>query len=146
VDLDGAQVGSVVASGLDAPLLLVGHDGSCVTGTCTTHDSSDLADRDVPRRILSRSTGPSWSLVLAGTKHLDFTDYSAYYLALPLHLLLPVGSLPRGRALEVTDAYLAAFLRVAEGHPTPALLAGSTTPYPEAALTRPGRSGPPPRE
>ena len=135
-DLDGAQYGTVLTSGLDAPLLLVGHDGSCVTGVCRPRDAGDRADRDVARRLLARSAGPSWSLGLDDTEHFDFTDYSSYYLALPLHLLLPVGSLPRNRALAVSDAYLAAFLRVAEGHPVPPLLGGSRTPYPQAHLRR----------
>jgi predicted dienelactone hydrolase len=136
VDLDGAQYGTVLTSGLHAPLLLVGHDGSCVTGVCRPSDAGDRADRDVARRLLDRSAGPSWSLELDDTEHFDFTDYSAYYLARPLHLLLAVGSLPRGRALATSDAYVAAFLRVAEGHAVPPLLAGPTTSYPEAHLRR----------
>jgi hypothetical protein len=57
-----------------------------------------------------------------GTKHFDFTDYAAYYLAPPLRLLLPLGSIDGDRALRVTGDYLTQFLAGSLDGPTTNLL------------------------
>jgi dienelactone hydrolase len=109
VNLDGGQYGSVVRTGLRVPLLLVGHDGSCITGRCRPRTAGDRADRRLARRLVAHSHGPIWSLTVAGSAHFSFTDYAAYYLARPLRALVPLGTVDGRQGLRLTAAYLAAF-------------------------------------
>lgn len=114
-DLDGAEFGGVVDQGLRVPLLLVGHQGSCTTALCGPATGSDWSDLAVARRLLGHSRGHAWSVSIDGTAHFDFTDYAAYYLALPLHALVPLGSADGHRALRLTSDTLDPFLAGAFG-------------------------------
>ena len=125
-DLDGGEYGRVTRTGLRTPVLLVGHDGSCVTGTCRPRAAGDRADRRVAVRMLHRSHGPAWAVTIADSAHFSFTDYATYYLAAPLRFLIPLGSVDGSRGLRLTAAYVAAFAdRAATRH--------------ESALLEPGR-------
>jgi predicted dienelactone hydrolase len=114
-DLDGGQFGPVVRRGLRAPLLLVGHQGSCITALCEPANASERTDLTVARRLLHHTQGPAWSVSIDGTEHFDFTDYAAYYLALPLHSLLALGSTDGDRALQLTGRDLSSFLHASFG-------------------------------
>lgn len=110
VDLDGTQFGDVVDAGLHHPYLIVAAGAGCVTGTCTAAGAADQSDVRAATRLQGASDGPWWAFTIEGARHFNFTDYDAYYLAQPLRLLIPVGSLPRGRVLQVSDAAVLAFL------------------------------------
>lgn len=131
VDLDGTQFGAVVHGGLHAPMLLLGSDGSCVTGTCRPHSAEDRADRDTARSLLAASTGQAWCYRIVGTRHFNFTDDAALYLAPPVRNLLALGSIDGARGLVVQNAYVGAFLdQAVRGLPQPLLGAGPER-YPE---------------
>jgi hypothetical protein len=83
------------------------------------------------RALLAASAGPTWNYQVTGTRHLNFSDYDAYYLAAPLRHLLPLGTVARNRGLTITNAYLTAFLdQAVHGQPQP-LLTDTATPCPE---------------
>jgi len=131
VDLDGTQYGPVVHKGLDRPMMLIASDNSCVTGTCRPANSNDTAGQAIAKSLLAASTGPVWCYQINGAQHYNFTDYGAYYLAWPLRQLLALGSIDGDTALNITDAYVAAFLdQTVHGRPQP-LLTEQTRPYPE---------------
>jgi hypothetical protein len=109
-DLDGTAYGPVVTHGLSVPLLLVEHQGACVAALCVPANASDRADLAIARSLVEHSRGPAWSISIDGTAHFDFTDYAAYYLALPLRMLLPLGRMDGNRALHATGACLTGFL------------------------------------
>lgn len=126
VDLDGTQFGPVVHAGLTRPSLTVASD-SCVTGTCRPRDAAERTDRATARTLLAASTGPTWCYRLAGARHLNFTDYAAYYLAAPLRSQVALGSIDGARGLAVTAAYVGAFLdHVTRGRDEPLLRRGDT--------------------
>ena len=124
VDLDGSQFGTVVSSGLKAPILLLGSEDSCITGTCGPKAKDNPADRQRARSLLQASTAASWCSTIEGARHFNFTDYGAFYLALPLRKLLPLGSIDPRRALTIQNGYVVTFLdhflhgAPAEGAPT----------------------------
>jgi predicted dienelactone hydrolase len=109
VDLDGIQFGEVVTKGVKAPLLLLGADDSCVTSVCGP-DAKNDHDRDRALSLLKASTGTSWCATVPGTRHFNFTDYGAYYLAYPLRRFLPLGKTGPRHALTVTNGYISTFL------------------------------------
>jgi dienelactone hydrolase len=122
-DLDGTVYGPVVHTGTHEPLLLLGSDNSCVIGTCRPATADDRASRAATRTLLAASRGQARCHAIGGTKHFNFTDYGAYYLAAPLRAIVPVGSIDGDRALTTTNAYLTAFVdHVVRGTPA-ALLA-----------------------
>jgi len=82
-DLDGTQFGDVVHRGLRTPLLLIGSQNSCITGSCTPTQRGDQADQQAASELITHSTGPVWRCRIQGAEHFNFTDYGAYYLAAP---------------------------------------------------------------
>ncbi|WAL63844.1 alpha/beta hydrolase [Amycolatopsis cynarae] len=129
-DLDGTQYGTVVHSGLAKPMLLIGSEQSCVTGTCQPASPGDRSDRDTARALLTASTAPTWCYRINGAEHFDFSDYGLYYLAAPIRSQLALGPIDGTDALTITTAYLTAFLdHVSRGLPEP-LLTGPP-PYPQ---------------
>lgn len=132
-DLDGTQYGAVVHSGLTKPLLLVGSEAACITGTCEPATPGDRADQGTARSLLAASSGPSWCYRIRGAEHFDFTDYGAYYLAAPADLLLALGPIDGRVALDITDAYLGAFVdRAVRGRPD--ALLSAPAPYPQVEV------------
>jgi predicted dienelactone hydrolase len=115
VDLDGAEFGPVVSHGLPVPLLLVGHENSCITALCTPASASERIDLSVARRLVAHSRGHAWSVSIDDTLHFDFSDYAAYYLAFPLRAVLPLGRRDGRRALRITGSCLDRFLAGAFG-------------------------------
>ncbi|WP_249227783.1 alpha/beta hydrolase [Kutzneria sp. CA-103260] len=133
-DLDGTQYGPVVHAGLRKPMLLLSSENSCVTGTCQPTAGADRSSLDTARTLLAASSGPTWCYQLNGAEHFNFSDYGAYYIAAPVRSQLALGTIDGDDALDITNAYLAAFVgQVTSGRPEP-LLAGQATPYPQVAV------------
>lgn len=130
-DLDGTQYGAVVHSGLAKPMMLIGSQDSCVTGTCQQSSAGDRADRAVARTLLAASSGPTWCYRITGAQHFNFSDYGTYYLAAPIRSQLALGTIDGAHALTIAGAYLTAFADQVTGHRTVALLTDRTSPYPE---------------
>ncbi|MVU78329.1 alpha/beta hydrolase [Nocardia sp. ET3-3] len=137
-DLDGTQFGDVVGSGLAKPMMLLASQSSCVTGICRPGNASEQAAHDAAHTLLTASTGPVWSYRLNGSEHFNFSDYGAYYLALPLRSAVGLGSIDGDVALTITDAYLVAFVdQVTRGQAEP-LLAGASSPYSQVEVQHTG--------
>ena len=132
VDVDGTQFGTVVHDGLRAPLMLLGSEDSCVTGTCRAQDAEDRADRDAARALLRASTSGAWCYRVTGAQHLNFTDDAVLFLAQPVRSLYALGSIDGDRGLRIQNTYLGAFLDDAvRGRPQP-LLRSAFPRFPEA--------------
>lgn len=136
VDLDGNQFGSVVQAGLHAPLLIVGAENSCVTGTCRARSAEDRADRDTAQSLLSTSTGPTWCYSVDGTQHFNFTDDAALFLAPPLRNLFALGSIDGDRGLAIQNAYVIAFLDQSVRNSPQPLLTSHSARYPDVRALR----------
>ncbi|MEA5362988.1 alpha/beta hydrolase [Amycolatopsis sp., V23-08] len=134
-DLDGTQYGTVVHSGLAKPLMFLGSQDSCITGTCAPATPADRSDRAAAQSLLNAGSGPVWCYRIAGTEHFNFTDYAAYYLAAPTGLLLALGPADGDVVLTITGAYLSAFAdRAVSGRPQALLAAPS--PYSQVEVQR----------
>ncbi|WP_051124666.1 alpha/beta hydrolase family protein [Amycolatopsis benzoatilytica] len=134
-DLDGTQYGPVVHLGLAKPMLLIGSDNSCITGTCRPADAGDRASQDAARTLLAASTDGAWCYQITGAEHFNFSDYGSYYLAAPIRSQIPLGPIDGTEALTIANAYLAAFAdHVTQSRPEP-LLTGPT-PYSQVRVQR----------
>ncbi|MFF1823226.1 alpha/beta hydrolase family protein [Kribbella sp. NPDC058245] len=109
IDIDGSQYGEVVKKGVQAPIMLLGADDSCITSVCGP-DAKNDTDRARALSLLKASTNTSWCATIPGTRHFNFTDYGAYYLAWPLRRYLPLGTIDRRRALTLENGYVSTFL------------------------------------
>jgi dienelactone hydrolase len=96
-DLDGTPYGPVVRTGLGKPVLLLSSD----TAGAATDKSA--------REFFAACSGTALAYTIAGARHFDFTDYAAYYLAEPLRLIMPLGSIDGRRVRTITNAFLGAF-------------------------------------
>ncbi|WP_422936273.1 hypothetical protein [Sinomonas sp. P47F7] len=129
-DLDGTQYGSVVHTGLAKPMMLIGSQNSCITGTCQPAGAGDQASRDTAQALLAASTDDAWCHQITGAGHFNFSDHGSYYLAAPMRSQVPLGPIDGTQALTITNAYLTAFVdHVTQGRPEP-LLTGHP-PYPK---------------
>jgi dienelactone hydrolase len=137
VDLDGTPYGPVVRGGLKHPFMIIGSADSCVPGACENPaTAADRADLVTARSVLAQSTGASWRYRIVGSRHFNFSDYSAYYLALPVRSLLALGPIDGGRALMIVNSYLVAFLdHAARSGPT-SLLDADPPPFSEVRVLR----------
>lgn len=130
-DLDGTQFGPVARTGLNKPMMVIAAQDSCVTGICRPTDTADRAALATARAMFTASSGPVWRYEIGGVRHFNFTDYGAYYLAAPLRNLLALGTIDGDLGLQITNAYLSAFVdHTLRGSPEP-LLSGEATPYPQ---------------
>ena len=121
-DLDGTQYGPVVHTGLAKPMMLIGSQNSCITGTCQPADAGAQASRDTAQTLLAASAGNVWCYQIKGTEHFNFSDYGSYYLAAPIRSQLSLGPIDGTEALTITNAYLSAFVdHVTQGQPEPLL-------------------------
>jgi dienelactone hydrolase len=133
-DLDGTQYGPVVQAGLSKPMLLIGSENSCITGTCRPAAGGDQSTLATAHVLLAASSGPTWCYQLNGAEHFNFSDYGVYYIAAPLRSQLALGAIDGFDALTITNAYLTAFVQqVTNGRAEP-LLASRTTPFPQVAV------------
>ena len=110
VDLDGTQFGPVVRTGLSRPFMILGGDGSCVTGVCAPSGADEAADLAVARSFLTASSGPAWSFRLTRAEHFNFTDLAVWYIAPPLRWLYPLGGIDGDRGLRLADACTTSFV------------------------------------
>lgn len=108
-DLDGTQYGPVVHTGLDKPMLLIGSDNSCITGSCQPASADDRSSLATARALLRASTGPVDHFQITGSEHFNFSDYGAYYLAAPIRSQLALGDVDGTQALTIVNGYLTAF-------------------------------------
>lgn len=134
-DLDGAQFGPVVHTGLSKPMMIIASQDSCVIGTCDPANTSEREDLAAARTLLAASTGPTWCYQIDGTQHFNFSDYAVYYLAAPVRHQVPLGPIDGDLGLTITNAYLTAFLdRTVKSQPQPLL--DGRTPYPQVRARR----------
>ena len=112
-----------------ASTLYVGHafgGGAAVQACRTDPDCAGAASLDGPApgpvtrpTLLLRGDAPAagspvaGTYTIAGAGRLAFTDYAAFHLAAPLRRALPLGEIDGRRALNITSAYLGAFLNTA---------------------------------
>ena len=126
VDVDGTQFGTVVQTGLHVPFMVLTSAGSCVSGTCQVGSQEDDADRAAARSLLAASTGHERCYAITGTRHFNFTDDAALYLAPPVRALFALGSIQGQRGLAIQNRVIAGFLdhalhRGPAATPTPAV-------------------------
>ena len=108
-DLDGTQYGPVVHAGLDKPMLLVGSENSCITGSCQPGSADDRSSLATARDLLRASTGPVTQFQIKGSRHFNFSDYGVYYLAAPIRAQMALGGIDGTQALTIVNGYLTAF-------------------------------------
>ncbi|MCO6006900.1 hypothetical protein NE236_18085 [Actinoallomurus purpureus] len=133
-DLDGTQYGPVARTGLNKPMMITAAQDSCVTGICRPTDTANRSDLATARAMLTAGTGPAWRYQIEGARHFNFTDYAAYYLAAPIRYLLALGTIDGDLGLQITNAYLSAFVdHTLRNSPEP-LLTGQTSPYPQVQI------------
>ncbi|HZX09117.1 hypothetical protein [Kribbella sp.] len=137
VDIDGTQFGKVVDAGLAKPFMIVGAEDSCTTGTCGPKATDQGGERDTATKLLKASTGPHWQVVVAGTHHLNFTDYGLYFLGPPLRGLIGLGSINGRHALTIENDYVTTFLDHAVRNTPPTTIDTLRTKYPNTTLTPP---------
>lgn len=119
IDIDGTPYGQSVTRGIERPLLVLQEPAA---------DDTEYAQKI--GMVLANSTGPRYQLVIRGTMHFNFSDYAVLFEP-GFHVLGALGTIDGARGLDVTNAYLVAFLNhYLKGVKTP-LLSGPSPRYPE---------------
>jgi predicted dienelactone hydrolase len=135
VDLDGTQFGTVVRAGLRKPFLILGSEDSCITGRCGPVGVDAGGEQDTAKTLLRASTRQHWLITISGAHHLNFTDYSLYFVAPPLHHLLGLGSIDGRRMLTIQNDTVTSFLDHAVRGADATSLDNLSTKYPETTVS-----------
>jgi hypothetical protein len=101
-------------------------------------------DRERAQSLLQASTTTPYRFTVGGVRHFNFTDYGAFYLALPIRKVIALGGIDGDHALTIQNAYVTAFfdhaLRHAPHRCSPEWR--TTTPrHAGSAARRPGDAG-----
>jgi dienelactone hydrolase len=125
IDVDGTPVGPSVSSGVGRPLLIL------------RYGRPDNSDEDQKlSMVVARSTGPRYHLAIVGAAHLNGSDDALLFEPI-FHMVGVLGSIDGRRGLDLTNAYLVAFLdEYLQGNSTP-LLSSASPRYPEAKFVSP---------
>ena len=124
INLDGTPYGEVVRAGLDQPFMSLWSEPPSSSDPSWLQTTSDM------RRMESRLGGDGYQLVVAGSRHFNFTDGSVFYEPF-LKARGGLGSIDGARFLTIAGTYMGAFFdRYLMGQAEP-LLVGLSTGYPE---------------
>jgi len=127
IDMDGATVAPIPDHGLSRPFLFLGKQSSYTPGS---EDAVTTWERDW--KLL---TGWKRWLLVAGTVHASFTDLALLADQIGIDI---DAALPGSRSLDITRAYVRAFLDHHLRSRPQALLDQPSPRYPEVTFCSPG--------
>jgi len=124
INLDGSPYGEVVQAGLNHPFMSLWSEPSDNSDPNWLQATSDM------RRMESRLGSDGYQLVVAGSRHFNFTDGSVFYEPF-LRARGGLGPIDGARFLRIASTYMGAFFdRYLMGQ-AESLLGGPSTGYPE---------------
>ena len=130
IDIDGDLFGDVVLTGLEKPFQVIQSDkGSCSDSSCRSFQ------QEIQAILRTAPQGASYSINITGTKHFNFTDYAVAFS--PLRAFGLLSSIEGARGLEITRAYVAAFVDTYLNKMPSPLLQGEAPIYPEVHFSSP---------
>jgi predicted dienelactone hydrolase len=122
VNLDGLGVGDALDVRLARPFMFVHHD-------------NPAASNKTPNLLyFERSRAPAYLLVVRGTRHLNFSDFSLYGRLSLVRLSGTIGEIDGERCLRLQGAYVRAFFDKHLKGRDNGLLDGPSSDHPEVAI------------
>ncbi|HEX5416304.1 MAG TPA: alpha/beta hydrolase [Chloroflexota bacterium] len=122
VDIDGTPVGQSIQSGINRPFLMLQY------GLEANSDEEQKA-----RAVITHSSGPRFYLAVDGAAHLNGSDDAVLFEPI-LRVAGVLGSIDGRRGLDVTNAYLLAFVDQYLPGKSTSLLDGPSPRYPEVTF------------
>jgi len=115
INLDGTQFGTVIDGWITQPFMFMNSGNS--------KDHNDF--------VYDRLTNMGYSVIIAGSSHMDFTDL---FYTMPLFKRFAKDAIPNERMYRIVNAYTVAFFdRFLKGRPEP-LLDGPPKDFPEVTF------------
>jgi len=122
VNLDGVRFSGELEENLTRPFMFVHHD-------------NPAADNKTPNRLyFERAESAAYLLIVRGTRHLNFSDFSLYGRGSLLRLLGTVGPIDGRRCLRIQNDYVRAFFDKHLKGEDSGLLDGPSPAYPEVVI------------
>ena len=122
INMDGIQLGDMLDRHLRSPFMFMHHDNIG-------------ASNKMPNRILfERSEGPAYLVLIRGTKHMNFSDFSLYGYGSIARLSGVIGRIHGKRCMRILSDYVLAFFNKHLKGQDSGLLDGSSPEYPEVEI------------
>jgi hypothetical protein len=122
INMDGIQLGDMLDKNLNRPFMFM------------HHDNAGARNKTLNRIFFERSEGPSYLVLIKGTRHMNFSDFSLYGYGSIARLSGVIGKIEGKRCLRILNDYVLAFFNKHLKEQDSDLLDGNSSEYPEVEI------------
>jgi predicted dienelactone hydrolase len=122
INMDGIQLGDMIERNLSRPFMFM------------HHDNIGARNKTLNRIFFERSEGPAYLVLIRGTRHMNFSDFSLYGYGSVPRLLDIVGEINGKRCMRILNDYVLAFFNKHLKGKDSGLLDGYSQVYPEVEI------------
>jgi len=122
INMDGIQLGDMLDKNLSRPFMFM------------HHDNAGARNKLLNRIFFERSEGPSYLVLIRGTRHMNFSDFSLYGYGSIARLSGVIGKIDGKRCMRILNDYVLAFFNKHLKGQDSGLLDGSSPEYPEVEI------------
>ena len=122
ITMDGIQLGDTIERNLGRPFMFM------------HHDNVGARNKTLNRIFFERSEGPAYLVLIRGTMHMNFSDFSLYGCGSIARLSGVTGKIDGKRCMRILSDYALAFFNKHLKGQDSGLLDGSSQNYPEVEI------------
>jgi len=122
INMDGMQLGDMIERNLSCPFMFM------------HHDNTGARNKMLNRIFFEQSEGPAYLVLIRGTRHMNFSDFSLYGHASLARLTDVAGKIGGKRCIRILNDYVLAFFNKHLKGQDSDLLDGSSPEYPEVEI------------
>jgi predicted dienelactone hydrolase len=122
INMDGIQLGDMIERNLSRPFMFM------------HHDNIGARNKTLNRIFFDRSEGPAYLVLIRGTRHMNFSDFSLYGYGSIARLAGVIGEIDGKRCTRILSDYVLAFFNKHLKGQDSGLLDGSSPEYPEVEI------------
>jgi predicted dienelactone hydrolase len=122
INMDGIQLGDMLERNLSRPFMFM------------HHDNIGAKNKMLNRIFFEQSEGPSYLVLIRGTRHMNFSDFSLYGYGSIARLSGVIGNIDGKRCMRILSDYVLAFFNKHLKGQDSGLLDGSSLEYPEVEI------------
>ncbi len=122
INMDGIQLGDTIERNLSRPFMFM------------HHDNVGARNKTLNRIFFERSEGPAYLVLIRGTRHMNFSDFSLYGYGSIVRLAGVIGKIDGKRCTRILSDYVLAFFNKYLKGQDSGFLDGSSQEYPEVEI------------
>ncbi|MHC4752801.1 MAG: alpha/beta hydrolase [Planctomycetota bacterium] len=122
INMDGIQLGDMIERNMSRPFMFM------------HHDNVGARNKMLNRIFFEHSEGPSYLVLIKGTRHMNFSDFSLYGYGSIAQLSGVIGNIDGKRCMRILSDYVLAFFNKHLKGQDSGLLDGSSPECPEVEI------------